>query len=104
MRKLITMILLGSVISAMLPVATSAEAETLSGTVVDGSSDPIPGLTVFLVHPVLGRSYPTATDLGGDFDFTNVPLVTDEYYMEIYWGRDLIFRRPVLVRGNTSVG
>lgn len=57
-----------------------------------GSNIPIPGLTVSLVHPVLGRSVPVVSNQFGQFFFYNIPFRNEPYYIEVYWGSELIFR------------
>ena len=57
----------------------------------------IPGLTVYLVHPIIGRSYPSITNEYGYFSFSNVPLRNDYYYVEIYWGNTLIYSNYTLI-------
>ncbi len=56
------------------------------------TSYPIPGLTVFLVHPNLGKSVPVLTDENGVYTLYGIPIMPDPYFIEIYWGPTLIFR------------
>src|SRR5687767_835791 len=58
-----------------------------------------PGLTASLIHPQLGRSAPTLTDAGGHFEWSAIPVRSEPYYLEIYWGSNLIYRQQVLVQG-----
>ena len=68
------------------------------GQVVDSRTGrPAPGLTVSLVHPMLGRSAPAYTDRNGVFAWNAIPQRNEAYYLEIYWGANLIYRHPVLV-------
>ena len=60
------------------------------------NGNPIPGLTVFLVHPQLGRSFPTLTNWRGEFVFANRPYA-GRYYLEIYWGPQIVYRGMVFV-------
>jgi carboxypeptidase family protein len=80
--------------------AVHAAASTVSGRVVyrDGGR-PIPGMTVYLVHPKAGRSLPAATDSQGRFQVENVPARPDPYYLEVYWGTNLKYRKRVMVSG-----
>ena len=76
----------------------SAQTAAVSGQVVrraDGA--PIPGLTVSLVHPVVGRSFPSVTDARGAYSFSNVPFRPEPYFLEIYWGPQLIFRTTIVI-------
>ncbi len=79
------------------------QAETLSGAVVNQSKTPIPGVTVSLVHPQVGRGFPTTTNSSGRFFFPSVPRVDTPYYLEIYWGSQLIYRNLVKVVGNMQL-
>jgi len=63
---------------------------------------PAPGLTVSLIHPNLGRSAPAVSDGNGVFTFYGIPLMQTQYFLEVYWGRQLIFRKPIWVN-NTRV-
>ena len=74
------------------------EGALVEGTVVRGSQ-PLPGVTVSLVHPSVGRSSPSATNPKGYFYFSNVPIRPDPYYLEVYWGKELLSRTQVLVSG-----
>src|SRR3982751_57001 len=69
----------------------------VQGTVRNGAGYPIPGLTVSLVHPVVGRSYPCITNEYGAYFFLNVPVRPDPYYLEVYWGQTLVYRQPVTI-------
>ena len=70
------------------------------GQVIDSRTGrPAPGLTVSLVHPRLGRSAPAYTDRNGVFAWNAIPMRHEPYYMEIYWGRNLIYRQALLVTG-----
>jgi hypothetical protein len=83
----------------ILAPAGPAEAQSrgLEGYVKDAASAPIPGLSVYLVHPSVGRSYPRITDSTGHFVFHDVPYAPDPYYLEVYWGKTLMYRASVLV-------
>ena len=60
---------------------------------------PVPGLLISLVHPVIGRSVPVFTDNYGNFLMGNIPIIKTPYYLEVYWGKRLIYRNTVLVLG-----
>ena len=80
--------------------ATSAYADTLTGVVQTSDGTPIPGLIVSLVHPTVGRSSRIVTDQEGVFRLRNVPRISEPYYLEIYWGTDLIYRSQQQVDGD----
>ncbi len=65
---------------------------------------PIPGLMVSLVHPKLGRSSPAYTNQYGYFQMFNIPLDQVPYYIEVYWGQELIFRDQIRVQRPVSLG
>ncbi len=63
------------------------------------TSTPAPGLTVFLIHPVLGRSAPSFSDVYGRFGWMAIPVRPEPYYVEVYWGKNLIYRQAVRING-----
>lgn len=80
------------------PISAHAQQTAMvTGNVFNRMNIPVPGVTVFLVHPLVGRSYPSITNQMGYYVFNNVPLSRDPYYLEIYWGNDLIFRNTLSV-------
>src|SRR5919197_4664744 len=83
------------------PSLRIAGAQTMPTAYVEGYvtrwGQPIPGLTVSLVHPMVGRSAPSYTDASGHYHFVNVPLEPDAYYIEVYWGTQLLFRNTILI-------
>jgi hypothetical protein len=78
-------------------LSTQSQPLRIDGYVRDGASRPIPALTVYLVHPSVGRSQPRITDSHGYFAFESVPSVPDAYYLEVYWGKTLMYRQSVRV-------
>lgn len=92
-------ILACSVTWLCLPV-TPAYADSLAGTVQTADGTPIPGLAVYLVHPFVGRSSRIVTDQAGQFRLRNVPRLSEPYYLEIYWGTDLVYRVQQQVYGD----
>lgn len=62
-------------------------------------NSPAPGLLVSLVHPQFGRSAPVFTDNYGNFVMANVPMSPVPYYIEVYWGQNLIYRNLVIIGG-----
>jgi len=102
MKTLLRITLLMGILIALSNVSV-AHAETLRGTVTNQYNIAIPGLTVSLVHPSVGRSSPSITDSWGRFFFSNVPLINTPYYIEIYWGYQLIYRNTVMIVGNIQL-
>jgi len=78
--------------------SSQTSAGTVDGLIINAQSVPIPGLTVYLVHPIVGRSYPCITDNYGHYIFYNVPLRPDPYYIEVYWGKELLYRQVLYVK------
>lgn len=97
-RSVGIIVALGFCVVVQIATSTPALAQGIVwGTVVNGMNIPIPGLTVSLVHPTVGRSYPSFTDPFGRFVFYNVPAVPGPYYLEIYWGQQLLYRSTLFM-------
>jgi len=79
--------------------ALRAQAPAISGTVFSYQSGPLGGVTVSLVHPVIGRSAPVVSAPGGWYYFVNIPPQSQPFYIEAYWGSQLLFRGQVLYQG-----
>src|SRR6266480_4289443 len=75
-------------------------APPIQGTVFSYSRGPISGVTVSLLHPTLGRTTPVFTQAGGYYFFTNVPP-GQTYYIEAYWGNQLLYRGTVYYSGGS---
>ena len=106
MRQMIGVFLLLALwLSTAIAPAASARQVTraVDGEVVDSSHRPLTGVTVYLAHPTAGRSYPRFTDANGYFVFYDVPYATDPFYLELYWGRTLVYRAAVTVDGFVHV-
>lgn len=103
MRRLVSRLTLAVLVFAACLSATPARAETLRGAVQTRTSAPIAGLTVYLVSREVGRSAPSLTDAEGWFRFLSVPLTSEPYYLEIYWGQDLMYRNLVDVQGDLTL-
>ncbi len=68
-----------------------------------GSGGPVPGVGAVLVHERLGRSAMSYTDAYGHFGWTTIPIRPEPYFLEIYWGRQLIYRQPVTIGFPTTL-
>lgn len=79
-----------------LPGHLHAQVSVVDGTIVNAQGQPLPGVTVSLVHQSLGRSAPVITDVSGHFFMSNVPM-NQMYYFEIYWGSQIIYRNILAV-------
>jgi hypothetical protein len=101
-------LLLRALAAALLaPAMPAAHAQVGPPVPVHGQvfarnvNGPAPGLTLFLVHQFMGRSAPTFTDANGRFGWLAIPASGQPYFLEVYWGQQLIYRQPVQVRGPT---
>lgn len=74
---------------------------SISGVVYSARTGALPGVTVSLVHPYVGRSRPSISDVYGIYSFPGVPPQADPYYIEAYWGNTLIYRNLVTYRGGS---
>jgi hypothetical protein len=54
-----------------------------------------------LVHQVLGRGAPVFSGPGGNYGFYNVPPRQEPYYIEAYWGQQLLFRSMLYYKGGS---
>ena len=77
-------------------------AESLSGQIVNANGIPIPGMEVILYNPRVGPSPSQFTDTRGKFFFNYVPFPAN-YDLELYWRRELVFRRLIYIRGYTRL-
>ncbi len=80
----------------------TARANSLQGLIVTESDKGIPGLTISLAHPTAGRSSPSITDSSGHYSFPNVPPRPDPYYLEVYWGKELLYRQSMVIEGDMT--
>ena len=101
--KITKNILMTFVLLASIVMPAGSFAETLMGQVLNNSGIPVPGMEVRLFHPGPGLSKPVYTNGDGVFYFSFVPIVPGSYDLEFYWRGNIVFRRSVLVRGNTRL-
>ncbi|MGH8850696.1 MAG: carboxypeptidase-like regulatory domain-containing protein [Casimicrobiaceae bacterium] len=91
------LISVGLALGLALAPAPTAVASTVQGRIVYQNGAPIPGITVYVVHPSVGRSAPATTDSDGRFSIPNVPPQQTPFYVEVYWGRTLKYRKALEV-------
>jgi hypothetical protein len=87
----------------MLTAWCTTRAQTgppIYGQVISQSRGPIAGITISLLHPTLGRSIPVFSQPNGYYFFTNVPP-GQTYYIEAYWGNNLLYRGTVNYGGGS---
>ena len=100
-RSLLLLLLAGEAVlgSGMARAQSTGAGVPVQGHVLSRSSGgPVPGVSVVLVHQRLGRSAMSYTDADGRFGWSAIPLQSEPYFLEIYWGQQLIYRQPVAVR------
>lgn len=90
----LTALLAGAQALAQMPFGGTVPVQ---GQVISRSRGPVPGVTVSLIHPALGRSAPAFTDGYGRFGWNAIPLRPEPYFLEIYWGQQLMYRQPVRI-------
>lgn len=100
LRQLLLVLLCG----AILVLNTNTHAQPLlgpsvpvQGQLISRVQGPVPGVTVSLVHRIFGRSAPAFTDVYGRFGWSAIPISPEPYFLEVYWGQNLIYRQPVQV-------
>jgi hypothetical protein len=101
MNRIIIIIL--AVLFYSLWISNMVFPDSLEGKVVNKNKTPVPGLTLYLLHTSTGRSEPRITDDNGIFYFEKVPIANSSYYLEIYWGKDIVYRNMVRIKGNVKL-
>jgi hypothetical protein len=100
MKKIVLFWIIFSVF-ALTPQILYADQAMVQGQIIARSNNmPAPGLTVSLAHPNLGRSAPSMTDVYGRFIFYGIPIIQEPYFIEVYWGNQLIYRSSISVHNN----
>lgn len=100
MNRLRFFLLLAAMALAQLGAAPAQmPAPPISGQVFSYQRGPVGGVTVSLVHPAIGRSVPVFSAPNGTYFFGNVPPQPQPFYIEAYWGTQLLFRGQVLYQG-----
>jgi len=93
------LLLLVSLIALIVPARAQMPLPPIYGTVQSAQRGPLGGVTVSLVHPMIGRSTPVVSGPNGGFFFVNIPPRPDPYFIEAYWGTQLLFRAQVWYQG-----
>ena len=88
----------------MPALAASPLVSSISGIVVNKQNRAIPGLSVYLIDPEGRRAGQQTTDNFGRFAISNVHRRSEAYYVEIYWGKQLYARKPVIVDRDVNLG
>lgn len=99
-KKLLFCLFVISILWVGISTTSYAQSAQIQGSVIDGRNNaPVPGLTISLIHQNFGRSVPSTTDGFGRFVFFNIPIHSQPYFLEVYWGNRLMYRNRILVRG-----
>jgi hypothetical protein len=102
-RKTISFIIpIALFVCFLIPINVGAQPATIYGTVTNSANQPVPGVTVSLIHPQLGRSSPSVTDSYGRYSIYQIPVHSVPYYIEVYWGSQLIYRTSIPVSGQMN--
>lgn len=99
MRTLRIIFLAIAVLWSSRDVHAQMPAPPISGYVISAQHGPVSGVTVSLVHPVVGRSSPSFSAPNGGYFFTNVPPRMEPFYIEAYWGTQLLYRSQLTYQG-----
>jgi hypothetical protein len=95
--RLLIFLVAGGIACASVPAQTGPP---IYGQVVSQTRGPLSGITVSLVHPTLGRSTPVFSQSNGYYFFASVPS-GQTYYIEAYWGSNLLYRGTVNYLGGS---
>ena len=101
MKRTACLFLLLTLVLAIQAAAQNRQGVTVAGMVLDRQSRPAPGLNVCLVGSH-GR-HSAVTDKNGQFLFSDI-APGQVYDLEIYWGRDLMYRQPKRIDRDTNIG
>jgi hypothetical protein len=85
--------------NASIGFSESTNKATLKGQVVHKQTQKgIPGLKIFLVSEVYGRSVLKVTDNDGYFTIRSIPISEKKYYLEIYEADNLVYREELDIK------
>ena len=97
-KFLLSLVLALALICIFLPAAKAQGLVTVQGQVVNAKSQPIPGVSVSLLYPNgRQRSSLSITDSFGNYKIYGVPTNPQPYFIEVYWGKQLLYRQPIRV-------
>ena len=92
-------LVIGAIALVFLSSQAHGQGVLVSGTVTDHFGRPVPGVAVSLIHQQFGRSPPAFTDGFGQYSLWNIPPSPLPYFIEVYWGNQLIYRQQLVVAG-----
>ena len=98
-ESLIIWLVIGAIALLLLSSQAHGQGVLVSGTVTDRFGRPVPGVAVSLIHPQFGRSAPAFTDGFGQYSLWSIPPNSAPYFIEVYWGYQLIYRQQLVVGG-----
>jgi len=90
------------IICSALAFSNIARAEeeqaVINGQLFAGTDNrPAPGLVISLAHHEHGRSASASSDEFGRFTLIGIPVDQEPYFIEVYWGQDLVYRDTIYV-------
>jgi hypothetical protein len=92
---------LGAIAAVTLSLALAAQAQSISGTVLDPSGFVVPKATVEIHNPVSRYDRSTTTDSAGRFNFPNVPL--NPYHLTVNAAGFAPYVQDVEIRSNVPL-
>ena len=103
-RQAMMALTIASALAATLLPLRDARADSVCGQLLDRRNIPLRGATLWLLHPShRGRIGPVYSNPNGQFCFWRLRGDRRPYYLQIYWGRRLIYQVPLRVAGNVRL-
>jgi hypothetical protein len=102
MNKRAVLLVLLILVLSQAALAQRQGGASVGGIVLDRQGQRVPGLSVSLIDQRQQRRS-AVTDRNGQFVFTGV-AAGQVYMLEIYWGRELMYRQPKRIDRDTNLG
>ena len=81
-------------LTAIFSQSACADSVLITGAIFNRAGTPLPGCTVFVVSGNY-RTLPSITKTSGTFEIElSVEGNSPSYFLEIYWGKVLMYRKP----------
>ena len=86
-------------LTAVFSQSACADSVLITGAIFNRAGKPLPGCTVF-VFSGNDRTPPSITETSGTFEIElSVEGNSPSYFLEIYWGSQLMYRKPLPFNG-----
>ena len=86
-------------LTAVFSQSACAGSVVITGAIFNRAGTPLPGCTVF-VDSGNYRTPPIITETSGTFEIDlAVQGNSPSYFLEIYWGKELMYRKPLPLNG-----